>query len=117
MSKESIEQLIEAEARKLAEKMVAEQQPVKPGERVLQVGHKVFIRTVTHYYTGRITLMEDDAIVLEDAAWIACTKRFNNSLTTGDFDEVEPFPNPVEVERGAIVDSTTWPHELPRVQK
>lgn len=70
MSTESIEQLIEAEVTKRLKER--EPPPTQPGERVLAVGRKVFIRTVTHHYTGRITLIEPDAVVLENAAWIAC---------------------------------------------
>jgi hypothetical protein len=115
MSKESIEQLIEAEVQKrLAEQPAPE---AKRGERILQVGNPVFIRTVTHYYTGRITLIEDDAIVLENAAWIGDTGRFANALAEGTMSEVEPFPGPVEVSRGAIVDVSVWRHALPRNQQ
>jgi hypothetical protein len=86
-------------------------------KRVLTVGNAVFVRTVTHYHTGRIVYIDKDVIELEDAAWIADTGRFGEALKTGTLGEVEPFPGVVAIGRGAIVDVTGWPHALPRVQK
>jgi hypothetical protein len=83
----------------------------------LRVGNQVFIRAVTNYYTGRIVEITEGEILLVDAAWIADTGRFSDALKTGNLNEVEPYPNLVAVGRGAIVDVTHWPHELPRVQK
>jgi len=81
------------------------------------VGEKYLIRSVTFYHTGRITAITDTDIVLTDAAWIASTGRFSDCLRTGEFDEVEPFVDEVIVARGAIIDATVWPHELPRAKK
>lgn len=82
----------------------------------LRVGCKVFIRTVTNYYTGRIVLLTKDEVVLDDCAWIAWTKRFSESMSHGEFDEIEPYPDGVlvSVGRGAIVDACAWSHALPR---
>lgn len=80
----------------------------------IQVGNSVFIRSVTHYYTGRIAAVTRDEIVLLDAAWIADTGRFSRALQSGVFSEVEPFHQPVSIGRGAIIDVTLWPHALPR---
>jgi hypothetical protein len=83
----------------------------------VRVGNPVLIRSVTHYYTGRIVIVTKDEIVLEDAAWIADTGRFSEALKNGLFIEVEPFVQPVAVGRGAIVDVTDWTHALPRSAK
>ena len=83
----------------------------------LRVGDKVFIRTVTHYYTGQIKTITDSDIVLADAAWIADTGRFSDALKTGKLNEVEPFPGSVIVCRSVIVDVCEWAHDLPREQK
>lgn len=83
----------------------------------LQVGCNVFIRTVTHYYTGRVVELNASEIVLADAAWIADTGRFSSALATGSLSEVEPFPGLVSVARGAIVDASVWSHALPRTVK
>lgn len=95
----------------------------KPKKRAvaspLRQGGCVFIRTVTNYYTGRIVLLTKDEVVLEDVAWIAWTKRFADSMKTGEFDEVEPYPDGmlVSVGRGAIVDVCEWTKDLPRKQQ
>lgn len=78
-----------------------------------KVDQKVLIRTVTHYYTGRVVAVYDDAIALQDASWIADTGRFSAALKTGQLKEVEPYPNGCYVSRGAIVDWCIWPHDLP----
>ena len=81
--------------------------------------NKVFIRTVTHHYTGRLLAVFPLELVLTDAAWIAEDGRFMDAIATGEFSEVEPYPDGAEVVigRGAIVDATvvSWP--LPRAQK
>lgn len=83
----------------------------------IRLGNNVFVRAVTHYYTGRIVEITKDELVLEDAAWIADTGRFENALRTGALNEVEPFLSPVAIGRGAIVDVTDWTKDLPRAVK
>ena len=83
----------------------------------LRVGNSVLIRSVTHYYTGRITVLTREEIVLTDAAWIADTGRFSTALTSGVLNEVEPYPGPISVGRGAVCDVCDWSHALPRIQK
>lgn len=83
----------------------------------IALGSAVLIRTVTLYYTGKIAELTPESIVLVDAAWIADTGRFHTALETGTLNEVEPYPGPVAVSRGAIVDVTGWKHPLPRSAK
>jgi hypothetical protein len=80
------------------------------------VGNSYFIRTVTHYYTGRLEWVFDCSLVLSDAAWIADTGRFNEFLRTGEPSEVEPYPDTMHpiISRSSIVDASPWPHDLPR---
>ena len=82
-----------------------------------RIGDKVFIRTVTYHYTGRIAAIYAGEIVLDDAAWIADSGRFGTALATGELSEVEPYPGSVTLSRGAIVDVSPWAHPLPRVAK
>lgn len=87
-------------------------------EHSFPVGHNVFIRCVTHYYTGKLVRVTSGELVLEDAAWIADTGRFSDALYTGKLNEVEPFPSgEVFVNRGAVVDVSRWTHSLPRTAK
>lgn len=81
------------------------------------IGEQYLIRTVTHYYTGRIAAVTDSDIVLEDAAWIADTGRFSDCLRKASINECEPFPEAAYVTRGCIVDFTKWSGKLPSEQK
>ena len=83
-----------------------------------QIGKNYFIRTVTHYYTGRLVEVYDHELVIEDAAWIADTGRYADALKSGDFSEVEPYPEgQVIIGRGALLDATQLSSTLPRSQK
>lgn len=87
-------------------------------EHPYQLGKNYFIRTVTHYYTGRLVRVTAQELVLEDAAWIADTGRFAKALEDGELSEVEPFPvGEVIVGRGAVVDAVIWGTALPRKTK
>jgi hypothetical protein len=81
---------------------------------ILSPGAAVIIRTVTHYYTGRIREVRDGWIVLDDAAWIADAGRWAEALRTGTLSEVEPYPSPCAVSIGAVVDVSPWLRPLPR---
>jgi hypothetical protein len=83
----------------------------------LIIGKSYAIRTVTHYYTGRLSQITDTDIVLEDAAWIADTGRWAGFLVNPEFaNEVEPFPGPAIVFRGGMIDAAEITI-LPRKQK
>jgi hypothetical protein len=80
-------------------------------------GENVFVRTVTHYYTGKLVTISEGFLQLDDAAWIADTGRFSEALKNGKLNEVEPYPGTCFVSAGAIVDLCHWTHELPRSVK
>lgn len=82
-----------------------------------KVGEKVFIRTVTLYYTGEITAITGNWITLSTAAWIADTGRFHQFLTEGKCNEYEGFPDQVHIPLGAIIDVSLWRHQLFQGQK
>jgi len=85
--------------------------PYKHGEQYL-------IRTVTHYYTGRLVEVHEKELVLEDAAWIADTGRYMDALETGKLNEVEPIKNSkCIIGRGAVIDCVVWTKTLPGDQK
>ena len=81
------------------------------------LGGNVFVRTVTHHYTGRLVAADESFLQLEDAAWIADDGRFADALTSGALSEVEPYPGECLVARGAVLDVCVWNHDLPRTQK
>ena len=83
-----------------------------------EVGKNYFIRTVTHYYTGRLVAVYEHELVIADAAWIADTGRYADALKSGDFSEVEPYPEGnVIIGRGALLDASPLSTSLPRSQK
>ena len=81
------------------------------------IGQTVIIRTVTHYYTGRLAAIVADRYVLDDAAWIPSAGRWATALESGVLDEVEPYPGQCLVNADVIIDEAPWPHDLPRDQK
>ena len=83
----------------------------------LRIGEQYLIRTVTHYFTGRVVAITDSDIVLEDGAWIADTGRFADARSSGSLNEVEPYPGQAIIFRSAMIDAAVWPHKLPRDQK
>lgn len=91
----------------------------KPAAGLLDglIGGNVFVRTVTHHYTGRLAAIADGFLHLEDAAWIADDGRFATALKTGTLNEVEPYPGDCYVTVGSVVDLCEWQHDLPRTQK
>jgi len=84
-----------------------------------KIGAPYLIRTVTHYYTGRLVAVHQQELLLEDAAWIADTGRYHKALETGEVSEVEPIKGQCIVGRGAIIDAVDWPNSiaLPRTPK
>lgn len=72
------------------------------------VGTDYFIRTVTHYFTGRLVWVGDKEIVLESVAWIADTGKFSEFVNGRTVNEVEPFSSDatVIIGRGSIIDMT-----------
>ena len=82
-----------------------------------QIGKNYLIRTVTMIQTGKLVAVTNQELVLEDAAWIVDTGRFNECLKDGSFNEVEPFPGRIIVGRGSVIDATEFNHQLPRSVK
>ena len=92
---------------------------VKPGSDPgpWEIGGIYLIRTVTMIDTGRLVAVSPQELVLEDAAWIADTGRFSDSLKKAEFVEVEPFPDGrVIVGRGSVIDAVKI-SVAPRSQK
>ncbi len=84
-----------------------------------KIGENYFIRTVTHIYTGKLMAVFDMELVLKDAAWVADTGRFADTLKDyKHLEEVEPYPDgEVVIGRGTIVDAHPNSQKLPRDQK
>lgn len=113
----NIDQLTIAEARQIAS-LFSSQYPVPSASHPFQVGENYFIRTVTHHFTGKLTAVYPQELVLNDAAWIADDGRLGDTIKTGNFSEVEPYPDgPLVIGRASIIDAIVLPVKLPRSQK
>jgi hypothetical protein len=86
-------------------------------EHPYKIGQTYLIRTVTHYFTGKLVEIYEHEFVLENSAWIADTGRFSDALKTGVLNEIEPIPGRHIVMRGPGVDCSEWNHKLPDKQK
>lgn len=85
-----------------------------------KVGDKVFLRTVTLYYLGRIKEFIGDHLVLEDASWVQDTgSRLHDFIKSGaetNKSEIEPIVTKLSVNLNNVIDCIEWTHDLPRVQ-
>ena len=83
----------------------------------LKIGQPYFIRTVTHYYTGKLVNIIGKFLILDDCCWIADTGHFMEAIKNGTFSEVEPMGNQVIVNSDAIIDAVIVKFTLPNRQK
>ena len=81
-------------------------------QTLAKVGDKVFIRTLTYHYTGRVVEDNGKFLTLVDAAWIADSGRLNEAIANGTLKEVEPI-GAVKIIYNNIVDCIEWKHDLP----
>lgn len=81
-----------------------------------KVGDKVFIRTVTLYFLGRIKEIQNGFVVLEDSSWLQDTgTRLGEFIKKGytSSSEIEPIgDNAVQIVN--IIDCISWNHDLPK---
>lgn len=101
----NINDLTIGQAKELKALFVGCDAPTKSDSSAWEIGKIYLIRTVTMIDVGRLVKVTDQELVLEDAAWIADTGRFNKMLKGDEPNEIEPFPDGrVIIGRGAIID-------------
>jgi hypothetical protein len=83
------------------------------------IGENCFIRTVTHHYVGRLIAVYPLELVMEKVSWIPDDGRFADAMATGNFNEVEPYPEDkkIIIGRYSILDASTCDYPLPHKQK
>ena len=109
----NIDELTIGQARELTQ-LFARQSQVHP----YRVGRNYLVRTVTMTLYGKLVAVFEQELILQDAAWIADSGRWADALESGEFDEVEPFPDgDVIVGRGAIIDAVALSFPPKRQQK
>ncbi len=83
-------------------------------ETFWKIGKVYMVRGVTMYQVGRLVSIDQHELILEDAAWIADTGRFNEAVKSGVFNEVEPYAaKRIAVGRGQISDAFELSIDLP----
>jgi len=84
----------------------------------IPLGSAVVIRQPSGYtYTGRLVYRDALRLVIEDAAWVADSRRWSGFLVLGPSDdaEIEPYPpGPVSLPAG-LCELSLWHHDLPRL--
>ena len=81
------------------------------------VGDVLFVRTLTHHFTGRVIRVHGNYLLLHEGAWIADDGRFQQAIDEGTLEEIEPVKEPFWVNMESCVDVHYWRHALPREQK
>jgi len=82
-----------------------------------QTNLNYFIQTPTHYFIGTLVNITDTELQLQNCSWIADTGRLTQALQTGNFIEVELYPNPLIIPRTSIICAMLWTLPVPNVQK
>ncbi len=100
------------EIAQVVEIVQALQKPKQAVKSPFVTGQNVFIRTVTLYYTGKVKEFNSQWVTLENAPWIADTRRFHDFLKDGKCNEYESFIDDVSIPIGSIIDVTNWKHSL-----
>ncbi|MCP3681780.1 MAG: hypothetical protein GY861_03730 [bacterium] len=80
------------------------------------LGAKMFFRTVTYHFTGRVKKIVGSFWELEDAAWQAYEPRLNDFLKKGTVNEVEPIGR-MWINIESCTDFMPYEHSLPTEQK
>ena len=85
------------------------------------IGENYLIRTVTFAYVGKLKNVFKNELVLENAAWVADTGRFQDAFEFGlennGESEIELYKDDVIINRGALVDASKYRHPVPSEQK
>ncbi len=73
-------------------------------DKFFKKGEQYFVQTATHYYVGTLADVNDMALLLTDAAWVADTGRFNEFMSGSKPYELEPCGQvPVLISLGAVI--------------
>jgi hypothetical protein len=84
-----------------------------------RIGEEYFIRTDTHYYTGRLIGVTDKELLIEFAAWKPDDKKFGNDLDKAKLPEFFLYPrgHKVIIGRAHILDAFILEDGIPGRQK
>jgi hypothetical protein len=88
---------------------------------LLQVGEAYLVRTITHYFIGKLTEITPYTLKLENVAWIG---QIGGDSETGRWDYLlkngvpsggryEVYDAPEYISRLAVIDCAEWNHKIP----
>ena len=78
-------------------------------------GKSYFFRTVTYHTTGKVLRVEKGFVVVNNAAWIADSGRWADSVVKNEYEEVEIYPDNKEVYIN--IDSIVDYHEVDKLPR
>ncbi len=73
------------------------------------IGKQWVIQTPTFFFVGTLKAVTENELVLDNAAWVADTGRYNEFLKTGNAKELEPCNGPAIIGRGAVIAAVPSP--------
>jgi len=88
--------------------------PKQESNSFYQVGEDYVVRSVTMIYLGKLKQETQDALILEDCAWIPETSRWSDFLTGTKPKEMEPYPDDVIIYKGALLDVVKMKNKIER---
>ena len=109
----NIDALTIGEAKQLAG-MFSQVTTTKP---MKQVGDKVFIRTLTYHYIGRVVEETPEYILLGATVWVADSGLFTKTIQDGLLSEIEIIGVNTFIMKSNIVDVIEWRHPIPTQRK
>tara|TARA_Y100000310_G_C20216592_1_gene593809 strand:+ start:243 stop:581 length:339 start_codon:yes stop_codon:yes gene_type:complete len=86
------------------------------GGKMLCVGSKVLIQTVSYHYIGTVSENDGDFLTLKDCGWLAESGRFSECLNNGSVSEFEKSSVNCCISIGSIVAAWPWKHDVPETQ-
>jgi len=91
-----------------------EQEKIEINDLKDLVGKKLFIRTVTYHFVGKVQKIIGNFLQLSNTSWIADSGRFSDAIKDGfgDSAEIEPIGD-WWVNINSFTDFGEWKHELP----
>lgn len=80
-------------------------------------GDVLCVRTVTMHYIGRLFgIMEPRVLVFSEGGWLAESKRWSETLATGEVNEFELERGVFVVPLDVVSDVREWNHPIPKTQ-
>jgi len=111
-----INKLTIGEVKEIA-KMVGCDSTMKVAESPIEIGEKLFFRTVTYHLLGEVEEIHGNWVLLKKCCWVADSGRWHTALADGELSEVEMCGDYCWVNLDTVTDIHPWNHKLPTKSK